>query len=175
MADEQQNQPHQANLAIVLLGIMWIILALVIAALQFVVSPKIEIEWQTETEIDTAGFNIYRSETADGEYVRINDQIIPSQSDAVSGASYMFTDYGVERGRTYYYQLEDIEYDNSTRRHETLTGEVTGLNWWTVPLAVFSGIVGAIMIFSGLRPGNAKEPALSGDLPTIHENTASKS
>jgi hypothetical protein len=157
MVDEQQNLPHQANKVMILLGLMWIILALVIVALQFVMSPKIEIEWETETEIDTAGFNIYRSDTADGEYLRINEQIIPSQSDAVSGASYIFKDNDVERGKTYYYQLEDIEYDNSTQRHETLIGEVTGLNWWTIPLALVSGVIGAVMIVSGLRPRKTNE------------------
>lgn len=151
MTNEQRSRPSQSTGAIIGLGTMWIILALVISVVQFIIPPKIDIEWETETEIDTAGFNIYRSDTADGEFVRINDQVIPSQSDAVSGAAYLFTDYEVERGKTYYYRLEDIEFDNTTRRHDVLTGEAPGLNWWAIPLALFSGIVGIIMIFSGLR------------------------
>jgi hypothetical protein len=152
MANEHTGRPTQSRRVIIGLGIMWIILALVVLALQFVVPPKIEIEWQTETEIETAGFNIYRSESENGEFVRINDQLIPSQSDAVSGAAYTFVDDNVERGKTYYYRLEDIEYDNSTQQHEILTGEVAGLNWWTIPLTLFSGVVGAIMVISGIRP-----------------------
>lgn len=165
MAIEHQTNPQQPNLVIIGLGIMWIILAVVILVLQIFESPNIDIEWETETEIDTAGFNIYRSETADGEYVRINDQIIPSQSDAVSGAQYTFEDRNVERGKTYYYQLEDIEYDNSTHRHETLTGRVGGLNWWTIPLTLLSGIVGTLMIFFGLRPRKASAASGTGTPP----------
>lgn len=127
-----------------------------ILALQFAVPGKIEIEWETETEIDTAGFNIYRSETEDGEYVRINEQIIPSQSDAVAGAAYLYVDSDVEPGKTYYYRLEDIEFDNTTRQHDILVGQAEGLNWWTVPLALFSGLVGIIMVFSGVRQGRRR-------------------
>jgi hypothetical protein len=152
MVNEQTSRPAQSKGVIIGLGTMWILLALVILALQFIVPPKIEIEWETETEIETAGFNIYRSDTADGEFVRINDQIIPSQSDAVSGATYIFEDKDVERGKTYYYRLDDIEYDNTTTQHDILTGEVNSLNWWTIPLTLFSGAVGIIMVFSGIRP-----------------------
>ena len=156
MAVEEQHRPEQSKSIIVGLGILWILLALAILALQFVVPPKIEIEWETETEINTAGFNIYRSDSAEGEFVRINPQIIPSQSDAVSGATYLYTDKNVERGKTYYYQLEDIEYDNSTQQHDILTGQVEALNWWTIPLTLVSGIIGVIMLVSGLRQ-NRKE------------------
>jgi hypothetical protein len=156
MAVEEQHRPEQSKSIIVGLGILWILLALAILALQFVVPAKIDIEWETETEIDTAGFNIYRSNSAEGEFVRINPQIIPSQSDAVSGATYLYTDKNVERGKTYYYQLEDIEYDNSTQQHDILTGQVEALNWWTIPLTLVSGIIGVIMLVSGLRQ-NRKE------------------
>ena len=151
MSTEQQPPPMQSNSVIIGLGIMWILLAFVIVALQFVLPAKIEIEWETETEINTAGFNIYRSESEDGDFVRINDQLIPSQSDAVAGASYLYTDNDVERGTTYYYRLEDIEYDNSTQQHDILIGEVNALNWWTIPLSLFSGVVGIIMLFTGIR------------------------
>ena len=135
---------------------MWIILALAIIFIQYILPSKIDIQWETETEINTAGFNIYRSDTAEGEFVRINDQVIPSQSDAVSGAAYTFTDYDVEEGRTYYYRLEDIEYDNSTSQHDVLTGEVASTGWWTIPLSLFSGAVGIIMLVSGFRQRKLK-------------------
>jgi hypothetical protein len=156
MAVEEQHRPEQSKSIIVGLGILWILLALAILALQFVVPPKIEIEWETETEINTAGFNIYRSDSAEGEFVRINPQIIPSQSDAVSGATYLYTDKNVERGKTYYYRLEDIEFDNSTQQHDILTGQVQALNWWTIPLTLVSSVIGVIMLVSGLRQ-NRKE------------------
>ena len=160
MINLKKRKQTQSRRVILGLGIMWIILALVILALQFIVPPKIEVEWETETEIDTAGFNIYRSDSADGDYIRINEQLIPSQSDAVSGATYNFVDDNIERGKTYYYRLEDIEYDNSTQQHDILTGEVVGLNWWTIPLTLFSSVVGIMMVGYGLRPNLKREPLL---------------
>lgn len=151
MEIEQNSTREQSKAVIIGLGMMWLLLALAIIILQFALPAKIEIEWETETEINTAGFNIYRSDTAEGEFVRINEQIIPSQSDAVSGATYVYLDDRVERGKTYYYRLEDIDYDNSTQQHDILTGEVNALNWWTIPLTLFSGAIGLIMIFSGVR------------------------
>jgi hypothetical protein len=157
MREIKDNKKVQSPGIMAALGFMWFLLAIAIVVIQFAIPPKIEIEWVTETEFETAGFNIYRSETEDGQFVRINDQLIPSQSDAVSGAMYTFVDENVDRGKTYYYRLEDIEYDNSTHQHELLTGEVEKLSWWAVPLSLFSGVIGLIMIITSLSQGKRNE------------------
>ena len=73
------------------------------------------LEWATETELDNAGFNLWRSEEKDVQYVRINPYFIPAEGEAGFGAEYSFTDYDVQNGKTYYYKLEDIDvYGNST-------------------------------------------------------------
>jgi hypothetical protein len=161
MISENKQNNQNPRPILLGLGIMWIILASAIIILQFAIPATIEIEWETETELDTAGFNIYRSERADGEYTRINERIIPSQSDAVSGAIYLYIDDNVERGKTYYYRLEDIEFDNSSQQHDILTGEVQGLNWWTIPLSIFSLIVGLIILSSGVRQSQPLVPERS--------------
>ena len=65
--------------------------------------------WQTAAEIDTTGFNILRSEAADGQYVQINDALIPAQGSATEGAAYKFIDKGLQNRQTYYFQLEDVD------------------------------------------------------------------
>jgi len=70
---------------------------------------EITLEWRTASERDNEGFNIYRSESKNGEYVRINGEIIEPQGSAVSGATYTFIDTGLENGKRYYYKLEDID------------------------------------------------------------------
>jgi hypothetical protein len=73
------------------------------------------LEWATETELDNAGFNIWRKEEKDGEYVRKNPYFIPAEGEAGFGAEYSFTDYNVQNGRIYYYKLEDTDiYGNSS-------------------------------------------------------------
>jgi hypothetical protein len=73
------------------------------------------LEWATETELDNAGFNIWRSEEKDGQYVRINPYFIPADGDAGFGAEYSFTDYDVQNGKIYFYKIEDIDiHGNST-------------------------------------------------------------
>ena len=78
----------------------------------------ITVEWATASELDTAGFNLYRSESPDGPFTRINDYLIPGSLEPLIGGSYVFTDTDVVAGHTYYYQLEDVETVGTTTRHE---------------------------------------------------------
>ncbi|MCK5523918.1 MAG: hypothetical protein KAI83_12370 [Thiomargarita sp.] len=73
---------------------------------------KVVLEWETATEIDNAGFHIWRAtgeDWIDGDYstvIRLTDQLIKAQGD---GSSYSYIDSNVESGVTYYYALEDID------------------------------------------------------------------
>lgn len=75
------------------------------------------VEWTTESEVDTAGFNLYRSERLDGPYVKVNAALIPGSSDPLLGGKYVYTDTNVVAGHTYYYKLEDVELDGTTTLH----------------------------------------------------------
>jgi len=72
-------------------------------------TDHVTLAWETGTEVDNAGFNLWRSEAADGPYAKINDTLIPAEGDAVSGASYTYVDADVVAGVTYYYKLEDVD------------------------------------------------------------------
>lgn len=135
----------------IVLGILWLLLAAAIVASQFSQATPIKIEWRTETEVDTAGFNVYRSTSPDGQYVKINEQLIPGQGSATSGASYEYVDEQVEVGQTYYYRLEDIELDNSTERHEVIEYTVPFTPWWVPPGAAISILAGLFLLVKGLR------------------------
>ena len=75
------------------------------------------VEWTTESEVDTAGFNVYRSESPEGTYIKINHELIPGSTDPLLGGKYVYTDTNVIAGRTYYYKLEDVELDGTTTTH----------------------------------------------------------
>ncbi len=82
------------------------------------------ITWTTAGEIDNEGFNIYRAESENGSYELINDNLIPARGDATTGASYRFIDRDVERGKTYYYKLEDVDTSGNVTQHGPVSADV---------------------------------------------------
>ncbi|MCX5904610.1 MAG: hypothetical protein NTV89_14350 [Proteobacteria bacterium] len=78
---------------------------------------KVIVEWSTESEIDNAGFNLYRSESADGEYIKLNTSLIPAKGSSTQGATYEFVDTDVQNRKTYYYKLEDIDLTGTSTMH----------------------------------------------------------
>ncbi len=77
----------------------------------------VKIIWTTASEIDTTGFNIYRSDSTDGEYLQVNAALIPAQGSPSSGASYEFMDTSVQNKKTYYYKLEDVDLNGVAAAH----------------------------------------------------------
>jgi hypothetical protein len=75
---------------------------------------EIIIEWSTESEVDNAGFNLYRAVSEDSGYIKINDSLIPAEGSPSEGASYEFIDDTVQNRKTYYYKLEDIDLNGET-------------------------------------------------------------
>ena len=83
-------------------------------------SGKVIIQWSTESEIDNAGFNIYRATAEDGQYTKINFSLIPAEGSTTQGASYEFTDSGLKNRKTYFYKLEDIDTNGISTFHVPL-------------------------------------------------------
>lgn len=67
---------------------------------------KVTLLWVTKNENKNKGFNIYRSETIDGTYVKINNELIKAKGSSAKGALYTFDDEQVKRNITYYYKLQ---------------------------------------------------------------------
>ena len=87
---------------------------------------KAVLKWQTETEIDNIGFNILRSESENGGYVKINNKLITAKGSATKGVSYKFKDKNVQPGKTYWYKLEDIDSGKGPTQHGPVKVEVAG-------------------------------------------------
>jgi hypothetical protein len=88
----------------------------------------VTLAWETATEIDNAGFNLYRAASADGPYAKINAILIPAEGNAFSGASYTYLDKGTnEENIVYFYELEDVDrYGISTFHGPVSTSSDTG-------------------------------------------------
>jgi hypothetical protein len=80
-------------------------------------SGRVMLDWSTAAEIDNAGFNLYRSEAAEGNYIKINNALIPAKGTSTQGAAYEFTDTEVQNRTTYYYKLEDIDVSGRSTMH----------------------------------------------------------
>jgi hypothetical protein len=71
---------------------------------------SIRLSWETASELDNLGFNIYRAEPEGKARVRINDSLIASKAPgSFSGGSYEFVDAAVSGGQTYTYWLESLD------------------------------------------------------------------
>ena len=77
----------------------------------------VELSWETASELDNLGFHIYRGEMTEGPYERITSAAIPGLGSSPAGAHYRYVDSAVTNGRTYFYQLEDIETTGETELH----------------------------------------------------------
>ena len=138
------------------LGVLWLGLAAAILITQLIRPPQIQIVWQTESEFETAGYNIYRSEVADGDYTQINTAMILSGQDALAGSEYAYVDTNIEPGRTYFYRLEEVELDGSTTFYDAEPGEpISGsfhrLEWWAIVFVPLSSLVGILLLSRSFR------------------------
>ena len=73
------------------------------------------LSWETVTEIDNLGFNLYRAESIDGARTRLNAELIPGQMPgSPAGAFYEQVDATVQLDVDYYYWLEAVDLDQHT-------------------------------------------------------------
>ncbi|MFB3905229.1 MAG: hypothetical protein ACE15E_17400 [Acidobacteriota bacterium] len=76
-------------------------------------SRDVTLDWETASEIGTAGFLIRRAEQDGGPYQVVSD-LIPAQGSPTQGAAYQWTDTNVVHGAQYYYLIEEVEDSGNT-------------------------------------------------------------
>ena len=136
------------------LGLFWLILSTITLGYELQRRPQIVIYWRTETEINTAGFNLYRADSSDSPFERINSELILSKGDPLMGAEYEFVDSQVGRNQSYQYQLEEIEVDGLTNQLDLIHAEAPSTQEWVAVLAGVGMLVGGVLLLAGTgRPG----------------------
>ena len=73
----------------------------------------VHLHWRTESEANHAGFNLWRSNHRERDFVRINRQIILADHYAAGGDEYEFFDTPEGDG-PFYYKLEDVTLDGTS-------------------------------------------------------------
>ena len=91
---------------------------------------KVVIRWTTESELDNAGFNIYRSETRNGEFKQVNAQLIEGAGTTGERNAYEWVDTTAKPDVVYYYQIEDVSFsgERQTLAQSRLKGYVSAKN-----------------------------------------------
>lgn len=123
----------------------WLLLALLLCGLAACSTTPAVITWETASEVNTAGFNVYRSPAGDGPWTKVNDAIIPPAEDPVRGGAYRFTDPAARPGVTYFYLLEEVEQNGQVNRFAPIEVErqslLAGWPLWLglATLAVLAG------------------------------------
>lgn len=79
---------------------------------------EVLVQWETASEVDNLGFNLYRGPAAEGPWTQLNAALIPSLAPGSGlGYSYDYLDRAVTPGMTYYYLLESIDLAGTPQRH----------------------------------------------------------
>ena len=97
----------------------------------------VQVSWETVSELDNLGFNLYRSPAVDGERMLL--AFVPSSAPgSTAGAAYTWQDAaGLVPGQTVYYWLEDVDVSGATTLHGPVSVE------FSAPTAVTLGSVNA--------------------------------
>lgn len=105
------------------------------------------VEWKTASELDTAGFNLYRSDSPDGAFERVNEALIPASIDPLTGGSYSYEDQNALPETVYYYQLEEVQTDGSSSRYGPIEVKAVSGGGLQLALAGLLGLVGGFSLY----------------------------
>ena len=83
------------------------------------------LKWTTESEVDNAGFYIYRSETKNGEFKVVNPTMIQGAGTTGERNEYTWTDTTAKPNTVYYYRIEDVSHAGD--REQLATVRLRGL------------------------------------------------
>jgi hypothetical protein len=88
------------------------------------------LEWTTESEIDNKGFYIYRALSCNGEFSRVNEELIPGAGNSHMQIDYEYTDKDLENGTEYFYRLVSVTYGNALSTYEGIVSAVPSRDRW---------------------------------------------
>ena len=79
------------------------------------VKDEVVINWTTESELNNAGFNIYRSTSQTKDFHRINTKLIKGAGTTGERNTYQFIDKNAKPNVVYYYRIEDVDLSGTPR------------------------------------------------------------
>ena len=80
------------------------------------VTGAVVIKWETQSELNNAGFFIKRSQQRSTNFKVINATMIPGAGTTSEKQSYTYTDTTAQPNVVYYYQIEDVSLDGNRQQ-----------------------------------------------------------
>jgi hypothetical protein len=95
---------------------------------QFGAEPSAEgvvLHWATASETNNLGWNVYRSLTEDGAYVKVNKNLIPGAGTSSEMKVYEYLDHTAAASSTYWYYLEQVNLDGTRTQSFSISTAAT--------------------------------------------------
>jgi len=128
--------------------------------------PRILFTWDTVSEVDTAGFLLYRSDSPVGPFSPITETPIPATGDPLVGASYEYEDHDVTWGQRYFYQLEEVERGGGRNIFPDIVEGKAGVGWpWALAAGALLAAVGGAVGWYSTKPHEQRPAEDGGEHP----------
>lgn len=129
---------------------------------------KVTVTWETGSERDTAGFNVWRTDPKvpfDVPVRQVNTDLIPARGSALAGASYELVDTSVQPGVDYIYQIEEVDVSGNARRQpDTIAVRAGWPRAWVLAEAILVMALGVVLLVAQWRWSRVPPPAADPDL-----------
>ena len=76
---------------------------------------QVVLSWTTASEIENAGFNIFRSESKEGPFKKVNSSIIQGAGTTSERNAYQWIDTTARANIAYYYRIADVSFDGISK------------------------------------------------------------
>ena len=118
-------------------------LAIGLASFDATAQPgAIQINWETVSEIDNAGFNLYRAANDDFESAGLVTYMPSQAPGSAQGFAYSYDDTTGQPGETFWYWLEDVELNGAATLHGPVSATMQTPT--AVTLATFGAASGGL-------------------------------
>ena len=74
------------------------------------------LKWATASEVNNFGFDVYRGETEEGPFTRLNESPIEGAGNSDEPSFYEYVDDTIDPRKAYYYYVESISLDGRRER-----------------------------------------------------------
>ena len=96
----------------------------------FAGDKMVSLKWTSQTEIDNMGFYVYRALSEDGDFARVNHEIIPGAGNSYLPIDYEYVDRDLNNGTEYFYKLVSVSHGNDLSYYENVVSAMPRREHW---------------------------------------------